>query len=82
MLASSLSQLSFHIPVTPQLLLIILALLIAAWGVYTLIIRYHWKHYSTRKAEMFTMSFFYFTGSFIIIGFMCLFAFLYFTSTI
>ena len=32
--------------------------------------------------DVFTMSFFYFTGSFIIIGFMCLFAFLYFTSTI
>ncbi|MDO8520630.1 MAG: hypothetical protein Q7S52_00780 [bacterium] len=80
MLASSLGQLGIHIPVTPLLVLAFTALLLAAWGIFTLVLRYHWKHYSTRKAEMFMMSFFYFIGSFVLIGLMAFSALLYLSS--
>ena len=74
-------KLGIHIPVTPLLIFALTALLLAAWGIFTLILRYNWKHYSTRKAEMFAMSFFYFIGSAALIGLLCFSAFLYFTSS-
>lgn len=74
---SPLTQLNFHIPITPVLLFAILALLIVLWGIFTLIIRYHWKHYGTGKLEVFTMNFFYLTGSVVLIAFMGISAFLY-----
>lgn len=76
-LASSLGQLGIHIPVTPLLVLAFAALLLACWGVFTLVIRYHWTHYSARKTEIFMMNFFYFVGSFVLIGLMAFSALLY-----
>lgn len=72
--------LNFHIPVTPMLLFIILAILIAAWGVFTLVIRYHWKNYGTGKLEAFTMNFLYLIGSIILIVLMSTSALLYLSS--
>ncbi|MEK7118129.1 MAG: hypothetical protein AAB869_00810 [Patescibacteria group bacterium] len=81
MLASSLGQIGFHFPITPLLILGLTALLLAGWGVFTLVLRYHWKHYSTRKTEVFTMGFFYFIGSFVLIGLTVFSALLYLSSS-
>ncbi len=76
----SAGEFGIHIPVTPLLIFAVTAILLAAWGIFTLVLRYHWKHYSTRRSEVFIMSFFYFTGSLILIGLLCFSAFLYFAS--
>ncbi|HEY9585816.1 MAG TPA: hypothetical protein VJJ02_04485 [Candidatus Paceibacterota bacterium] len=75
-----IGQLNLHIPVTPILLFSILAILIVLWGVFTIVIRYHWKNYGTGKLEVFTMNFFYFVGSIILIVLMVVFALLYLAS--
>lgn len=82
MIPPSLGQFNFHIPVTPMLLFAVLALLLAGWGIFTVIIRYHWKNYGTGKLEVFTMNFFYLTGSLVLIGLMLIFAFLYYSSAV
>lgn len=82
MLSLPFQGLGIHVPVNPFLILTVLALLVAAWGVFTLILRYHWKHYSTRKTEVFVMSFFYFSGSAILIGLMFLSAFFYYNTAL
>lgn len=81
MIPSPLVEFNFHIPVTPLLLFSLLALLIALWGIFTLIIRYHWKNYGTGKLQVFTMNFFYLTGSALIIALMATFALLYSSSS-
>lgn len=80
MISSSFGQFNFHIPVTPVLLFALLALLIAGWAIYTLILRYHWKNYGTGKLEVFTMNFFYITGSIVLIVLMAVAALLYSSS--
>lgn len=72
-----LSQLSFHIPVTPTLLCALLALMFALWIVYSIILRYHWKNYGSNQLEIIKMNVIYFVGSGILIAGMVLFAFLY-----
>mgnify|MGYP001619395848 FL=1 len=54
MLPSPLGQFGIHIPLSPQFLLFVMSLLLVAWGVFTLVIRYHWAHYSARKTEIST----------------------------
>ena len=81
MLLDYLGQSGIHIPVTPQLLFIILSLLLAVWLVFTLIIRYHWKNYSTKGTEAFAMNFFYLTGSGILIAGLLITGFLYITTS-
>lgn len=81
MTPSPLAQLNFHIPVTPILLFSIMALTLVAWGIVTLVIRYHWKNYGTGKLEIFTMNFFYLAGSVILVTLMSVFALLYLVST-
>jgi hypothetical protein len=80
MIPSLFGQFSVHIPITPTLLFATLALLIIGWAVFTLIVRYHWKNYGTVKLEVFTMNFFYLTGSLVLIALMVVCAFLYFSS--
>lgn len=80
MITSPITQFNLHIPVTPILLFVAGALLIALWSIFTLVIRYHWKNYGTGKIEVFTMNFFYLTGSVILIALMSISTFLYFSS--
>ncbi len=65
-----LGQSGFHIPVTALLLFSLLALLVAIWIVFTLIIRYHWKNYGTGGVGIFAMNFAYLVGSLALIGLM------------
>ncbi|OGZ05547.1 MAG: hypothetical protein A3C13_03690 [Candidatus Lloydbacteria bacterium RIFCSPHIGHO2_02_FULL_50_11] len=80
MINSSLAALNFQIPVTPLLLFAVMALVVAMWGIFTLIVRYHWKHYGAGKLEVFTMNFFYLGGSLILITLMGASALFYLTS--
>ena len=75
-----LSQLNLHIVVSPMFLFFIMALLIAGWGIFTLVIRYHWKNYGTGKLEVFTMNFFYFAGSVIFMALLVILALAYYFS--
>jgi hypothetical protein len=77
---SPLAQFNLHIPITPVLLFVVLALLVALWAIFTLVIRYHWKNYGTGKLEVFTMNFFYLAGSAILIGLLLISALLYLSS--
>ena len=70
----------FHLPITGMLVFAVFFLLLAGWLVFTLVIRYHWKNYGTGGVEIFSMNFFYFTGSFIGIALMLISASLYFFS--
>jgi hypothetical protein len=81
MLLGILAQSGSHITITGGLMFSLLALLIAIWLVFTLIIRYHWKNYGTGGVEVFTMNFFYLVGSFIGIALMLGSALLYLSST-
>ena len=74
-------QSGFHIPITALLIFSLLALLVAIWIVFTLIIRYHWKNYGTGGVEVFTMNFAYLAGSLILIGLMLASATLYLLSS-
>lgn len=76
-----LGQSGFHIPVTPTLVFAALAALAAAWAIYTLILRYHWKQYGTSKFHVFAMNFFYLAGSGILLGGAALAAILYYASS-
>jgi len=80
MIPSPFGQFAVHIPITPLLLFATLALLIAVWAVFTLIVRYHWKNYGTGKLEVFTMNFFYLVGSLVLIALMVVCALLYLSS--
>ena len=68
---------NFHIPVTPQLIFSIAALLIAVWLIFSTILRYHWINYGTGGVQVFTMNFFYLVGSFTLGGLMVISALLY-----
>lgn len=81
MISPPLAQLNFHIPVTPTLLFAVMALTLVAWGIVTIVIRYHWKNYGTGKLEIFTMNFFYLAGSLAQITLMGIFALIYLIST-
>jgi hypothetical protein len=75
-----IAQLNLHIPITPLLIFALLMLLLAGWGVFTVIIRYHWKNYGTGKLEVFTMNFLYLVGSGILIALLTISALLYYSS--
>ncbi len=77
MILATLGQMGFRIPLTPFFLFLLFALLMAAWAVFTWIVRYHWKSYGTSTLEVMTMSLIYFVGSGILLAGMALFAFLY-----
>lgn len=77
MILSTLGQMGIQIPLTPFLIFLLLTLLMVAWGIFTWIVRYHWKSYGTSKLEVMSMSFVYFVGSGILLAGMALFAFLY-----
>lgn len=70
MILGLLAQEGYRFTITPPLLFSILALLVSIWLVFTIILRYHWRNYGTGGAEVFTMNFTYFIGSFSLIGLM------------
>lgn len=63
MIGIALNQIDFHIPVTPLLVFSLFGLLLSAWLIYSMIMRYHWKNYSVTKLEVLRTSLIYFTGS-------------------
>jgi len=81
LMLAALGKGEIQLVVTPQLLFSVLALLLAIWLVFTLVIRYHWKNYSTGGAALFTMNFFYLAGSVVFIGLLLFFLLLYLGST-
>ena len=76
-----LQEIALHIPVTPFFLFAIFALLVLVWGLFTLIIRYHWKSYGVNTLHVLAMNLTYFIGSAILLAAVALFAFLYYGST-
>jgi hypothetical protein len=77
MILATLGQMGFRVPLTPFFLFILFTLLMGAWGVFSWIVRYHWKSYGTSKLDVMTMSLVYFVGSGILLAGMALFASLY-----
>ncbi len=59
---------------------IVAGLILAGWLIFTTIVRYHWKSYGTGGVQIFTMNFFYISGSAILGGLMILSAVSYFIS--
>ena len=80
MILETFSQIGVHIPVTPFFIFLLFTLIMCTWGVFSWIVRYHWKSYGTSALEVMTMSLVYFVGSGILLGGMALFAFLYYLS--
>ena len=78
----ALAKTGLHILLTPQVIFVILALLLAIWLTFTWMFRYHWKNYGTGKLEVLTMTFFYLGGSAILLGLTVTSAFAYFFSSI
>jgi hypothetical protein len=74
-------QSGFHIPITPLLLFVFYFLILAIWGTYSVIVRYHWKSYGAKKAEVLTMNFYYFLGSALLLGLTGFFVFAYYLSS-
>lgn len=58
-----IAQSGLHLTISGGIILFFLALILAWWGIFTLIIRYHWKNYSIGGVQVFTMNFFYMIGS-------------------
>ncbi len=82
MILGLLAKSGMQITIPPIFIMIVLALLLAVWLVFTLIIRYHWKNYGTGGASIFKMNFFYLTGSAIFIIVLLLFGLLYIASSL
>jgi uncharacterized membrane protein HdeD (DUF308 family) len=80
MLLTMLPVFNIHIPVTPLLLFVFLALLLSAWGIFSVVVRYHWRQYGTSKLEILSMTFFYLAGSAVLLGLTTASAFLYYAS--
>ena len=74
-------QTGFHIPVLPLFVFGAMVLLFVTWGIFSWVIRYHWKKYGTGKVGVMSMTFFYFIGSALLLGLMALFAFMYHLSS-
>ncbi|HSE34953.1 MAG TPA: hypothetical protein VLB83_02410 [Candidatus Paceibacterota bacterium] len=63
MFAALLSSFDISIPVTPTILMSLFLLVAAIWGVFSMIVRYHWREYGTSALESAKISVIYFTGS-------------------
>jgi hypothetical protein len=68
---------SIHIPLTPIVLFVLLAILVILWVIFTLIIRYHWKNFGTSELDFIGMNLFYLVGSGVLILGMVFSAFLF-----
>jgi len=79
-LLSPITTTGFQITITPTILVSLLSLILAAWIIFTIIVRYHWKNYGTGGVEILTMNFIYFSGSAILIAFTIVSVLLYSTS--
>jgi hypothetical protein len=75
-----LSQFSVHIPLSTNLLIGVLIVLLAAWIVHMLIVRYHWQMYGNDKLAVIRMSIYYFTGSAILFSVLVFFLVAYSSS--
>lgn len=76
------SKMSIHIPLSAFALFVILAILVAVWAIFTLIIRYHWKNFGTSELDFVGMNVIYLTGSVILVLGMAISAFLFSFSAI
>lgn len=63
MFAALFSNFDIEIAVTPMILMSLFLLVAAAWGVFSMIVRYHWREYSTSPLDAAKISVVYFTGS-------------------
>jgi len=71
------SKMSIHIPLSPSVLFVILAIFVAVWAIFTLIIRYHWKNFGTSEIDFVGMNLLYLIGSVVLVAGMAISAFLY-----
>ncbi len=76
LLFSSLVE-QFQIPLPPFLLFFFLIFLFVAWGIYSFVLRYHWKKYATSKLDVMQMDIIYFIGSGVLLVAMAIAALLY-----
>lgn len=70
-------KMSIHIPLSSFALFVILAILVAVWAIFTLIIRYHWKNFGTSEIDFVGMNLLYLIGSVVLVAGMAISAFLY-----
>lgn len=56
----------FTIPITPGVLGVALILLFLFWGIFSIILRYHWKKYAASEVHVLQMTLGYFLGSVIL----------------
>ena len=68
---------SLELTITPILLFLAFLVLCAAWAVYSMILRYHWKEYGVNKLQIMLMSLIYGIGSLVLIGLILLSLLLY-----
>jgi uncharacterized membrane protein len=80
MMIGLLSSINIHVPLSPILLFSLMALLLAIWLAFTMVIRYHWKSYGTKDLEVVSLNFFYLAGSGVIILLMCASLLFYYSS--
>ena len=73
---SSLAK-QLQIPLPPIVLYLIFGVLLVAWIIYSIILRYHWKKYATSKLDTMRMDIIYFIGSAVLIGAMTIAALAY-----
>ena len=57
------SSFNIQLAVTPMILTSLFLLVAAAWGIFSMIVRYHWREYSTSQLDAAKISVIYFTGS-------------------
>ena len=74
---TSLSNMSFQIPLTPMFLVVIFCILTAVSLVHAIILRYHWNNYGNGAIELVFVKLVYFIGLAVLIGGMALFTVLY-----
>lgn len=56
----------FTLPISPGLLGIALIALFLFWGIYSLILRYHWTKYAASRVHVLQMTLAYFVGSIVL----------------
>ncbi len=76
-----LSKTGMHFTLSSAFIFGIIFFLLIAWIIFTIVVRYHWKNYSSGGVEILRMNMIYLIGSAAIFTFMVVSAFLYFASS-
>jgi hypothetical protein len=77
MLTLFFTQMGTTFWVTPLTLSILAILVFLLWGVFSLILRYHWSRYASSKLHILQMNLIYYGGSTVLFALAFLFLILY-----